>query len=79
MKSNIFTYCIIVAATILITKLVIKESSAPVEEMYYRQLVTTIDSILNARFCHGCCKEVIDSINANTFRAIFSDILSPIE
>ena len=63
MKSNTFTYCIIVAVTILITKFVIEESSSPVEEMYHRQLVTTIDSILDARFGHGCCKEVVDSDN----------------
>ena len=61
MKSKTFTYCIIVAITILITKLVIKESSAPVEEMYHRQLVNTLDSILNARFDPGCCEEVVDS------------------
>ena len=61
MRNNIFTYCIIVAATILITKLVIEESSAPVEEMYHRQLVITLDSILDARFDPGCCEEVIDS------------------
>ena len=29
--------------------------SAPVEEMYHRQLVTTLDSILDARFGPGCC------------------------
>lgn len=61
MRNNIFTYCIIVAITIFVTKLVIKESSSPVEEMYHKQLVTTIDSILNARFDPGCCEEVVDS------------------
>ena len=61
MRNNIFTYCIIAAATILITKLVIEKPSAPVEEMYHRQLVTTLDSILDARFDPGCCEEVIDS------------------
>lgn len=79
MKNNIFTYCIIVTATILITKLVIKESSSPVEDMYHRQLVVTLDSIIDARFCHGCCAENIDSINANTFRTHFSDIHSPMK
>ena len=79
MKNNIFIYCIIVTATILITKLVIKESSSPVEEIYHRQLVTTIDSILDARFGHSCCEENIDTINANTFSTRFSDIISPME
>ena len=61
MRNNIFTYCIIVAATIFVTKFVIEESSAPVEDMYHRQLVTTLDSILDARFDPGCCEEVVDS------------------
>ena len=79
MKNNVFTYCIIVALTILITKLIIEESSSPVEEMYYRQLVTTIDSILDARFGPDYCKEGIDTINVNTFSTRFSGIISPTE
>ena len=79
MRSKTFIYCIIVAATILITKLVTEESSSPVEEMYHRQLVTTIDSILDARFSNGCCKEGIDTINANAFSTRFSGIISPME
>ena len=79
MKSNIFTYCIIIVSTILITKLVIEESSSPVEEMYHRQLVTTIDSILDARFGHGYCEEVTDTINANIFSTRFSGIISPMK
>lgn len=79
MRNNIFTYCIIVASTMLITKLVIEESSSPVEEMYHRQLVTTIDSILDARFGPDYYKEVIDTINANTFSTHFSGIISPTE
>ena len=79
MKNNVFTYCIIVAVTVLITKLVIEESSSPVEEMYHRQLVTTIDSILDARFGPSYCKEVVDTINANTFSTRFSGIISPTE
>ena len=78
MKNNVFTYCIIVAVTVLITKLVIEESSSPVEEMYHRQLVTTIDSILDARFGPGYCEENIDTINVNTFSTRFS-IISPTE
>ena len=61
MRNNIFTYCIIIAATILITKLVIEESSAPVEDIYHKQLVITFDSILDARFNPGCYEEVVDS------------------
>ena len=44
-----------------------KNISSPVEEMYHRQLVVTLDSILDARFGAGCCEEDIDTINANTF------------
>lgn len=79
MRSNTFTYCIIVAVTILITKFVIEESSSPVEEMYHRQLVVTLDSILDARFGPGCCKEVIDSNDVSIPYTRFGDILSPIE
>ena len=71
MKNNILTYCIIVAATILITKLVIEESSSPVEEMYHKQLVTTIDSILDARFGSGYCEEVVDSDNISVHPTLF--------
>ena len=70
MRNNVFTYCIIVAATVLITKFVIEESSSPVEEIYHRQLVTTIDSILDARFSNGCCEEVVDSDNISVLSTL---------
>ena len=39
-------------------------TSSPVEEMYHKQLVITLDSILNARFDAGCCDEdTIDTSN----------------
>lgn len=31
------------------------DTSSPVEEMYHRQLVTTLDSIFDARFDASCC------------------------
>lgn len=52
-------------------------TSSPVEEMYHRQLVVTLDSILDARFGHGCCKEVIDSNDVSVPYTRFGDILSP--
>lgn len=73
MRNNIFIYCIIVATTILITKFVIEESSSPVEEMYHRQLVTTIDSILDARFGHGYCEEIVDSDNISVLPTLISN------
>ena len=30
--------------------------SSPVEEMYHRQLVVTLNSILDARFGNSCCE-----------------------
>lgn len=53
-------------------------TSSPVEEMYHRQLVVTLDSILDARFSANCCEEDIDTVNTDTFRTRFGDILSPI-
>lgn len=53
-------------------------TSSPVEEMYHRQLVITLDSILDARFGPGCCKEVIDSDdNVSIPNTRFGDIISP--
>ena len=79
MRSKTFIYCIIVAATIIVTKFVIEKSSAPVEEMYHRQLVNTLDSILDARFDPGCCEEVIDSNDVTIIKTRFSDSLSPMD
>lgn len=53
--------------------------SSPVEEMYHRQLVVTLDSILDARFGPGCCEEVIDSDDVSVPHTRFGDILSPME
>ena len=53
-------------------------TSSHVEEMYHRQLVTTIDSILDARFSPGYCKEVVDSNDdVSVPYTRFGDILSP--
>ena len=55
-------------------------TSSPVEEMYHRQLVVTLDSILDAKFGPGCCEEVIDSNdNVSVPNTRFGDILSPIK
>ena len=53
-------------------------TSSHVEEMYHIQLVVTLDSILDARFGPGCCKEVIDSNdNVSVSNTRFGDILLP--
>ena len=51
-------------------------TSSPVEEMYHRQLVVTLDSILNAKFGTNCCEEIIDSNNISIPHIRFGDILS---
>lgn len=54
-----------------------KNTSSPVEEMYHRQIVTTLDSILDARFGPGCYEEAIDSDSVSIPHTRFGDILSP--
>lgn len=54
-------------------------TSSPVEEMYHKQLVVTLDSILDARFGAGCCEEDIDTVSANTFHTNFSGMISPMD
>lgn len=71
-------YFIIVIGIVIYTNVQSnKNASTPVEEMYHRQLVVTLDSILDARFGTGCCKEAIDSDNVSVPQTRFYDILSP--
>ena len=72
-------YFIIVIGIVIYTNVQSnKNTSTPVEEMYHRQLVVTLDSILDARFGPGCYKEVIDSNdNVSVLHTRFGDILSP--
>ena len=72
-------YFIIVIGIVIYTNVQSnKNTSSPVEEMYHRQLVVTLDSILDARFGHGCYKEVIDSNdNVSVPHTLFGNILSP--
>lgn len=72
----VICYCLDRCSKVVITEAV---TSSPVEEMYHKQLVTTLDSILDARFCPSCCKEYADTVNANTFHTRFNSILSPME
>ena len=53
----VITICIVIYTNVQSNK----NTSSPVEEMYHRQLVVTLDSILDARFGASCCEEVIDS------------------
>ena len=71
-------YFIIVIGIVIYTNVQSnKNTSTPVEEMYHRQLVITLDSILDARFGPGCCEKVIDSDDVSVHHTQFSDILSP--
>lgn len=71
-------YFIIVIGIVIYTNVQSnKNTSTPVEEMYHRQLVITLDSILDARFGPGCYKEVIDSDDISVPHTQFGDILSP--
>ena len=85
---NILVYILVFAALILICYSAYKEreystvrfiTSSPVEEMYHRQLVVTLDSILDARFGPGCCEEDINTVNTNTFHTRFGGNLSPMD
>lgn len=76
--SCLITILIGIVSIIIVEHIEHQVTSSPVEEMYHRQLVVTLDSILDARFGSGCCEEDIDTINANTFRTNFSDI-SPMD
>ena len=73
--------CIIVCVGIMTIILDVdirrNNTSTSVEEMYHRQLVITLDSILDARLRHGCCKAVIDSDNVSVYHTRFGYILSP--
>ena len=76
----ILIFIAVICAHIFIKSTVrIAVTSSPVEEMYHKQLVVTLDSILDARFGADCCEEDIDTVNANTFRTRFGGILSPME
>ena len=46
-------------------------SNSNIEEMYHKQLVITLDSILDARFGPDCCKEVIDSDSVTIIKSQF--------
>lgn len=85
---NSLVYILVFTALILICYSAYKEreystvrfiTSSPVEEMYHRQLVVTLDSILDARFGAGCCEEVIDSDDVSVPHTRFGDILTPME
>lgn len=66
----VFMFCFYLGSVKAIT-------SSPVEEMYHRQLVVTLDSILDVRFGPSGCKEAIDSDSVSIPHTRFGDILSP--
>lgn len=56
-----------------------KNTSSPIEEMYHKQLVVTLDSILDARFGAGCCEEDIDTDSVTVIKGRFNGFLAPME
>lgn len=59
---NLVIWCIIISiVSIGMAKSCSNTNNNSIEEMYHKQLVITLDSILDARFGTGCCEEVIDS------------------
>jgi hypothetical protein len=77
--SCLITVLIGIVAIIIVNHVEHQVTSSPVEEMYHRQLVVTLDSIIDARFGAGCCKEYIDTVDANTFNSRFGSNLSPMD
>ena len=77
------SYCITIFIGIvfilIIEYVAYQVTSTPVEEMYHKQLVITLDSILDARFGNGCCEKDIDTISANTFSTHFGNMILPMD
>lgn len=71
--------CIGIMTIILDVDIRKNNTSSPVEEMYHKQLVITLDSVLNAKFDVGCYEEVIDSDDVSVPHDRFGRILAPIE
>lgn len=71
--------CIGIMTIILDVDIRRNNTSSPVEEMYHRQLVVTLDSILDARFGAGCCEEVIDSDDVSVTHDKLGRVLVPME
>ena len=68
--------CIGIMTIILDVDIRRNNTSSPVEEMYHKQLVITLDSVLDARFGPDYYKEVIDSNNVSIPHTRFDYILS---
>ena len=73
---------ILVCFTIIICCIILTDYhpnsiTSPVEEMYHKQLVVTLDSILDARFGASCCEEVIDSDDVSVIHDEFGRIILP--
>lgn len=73
------TILIGIVSILIVKHIEYQVTSSPVEEMYHRQLVVTLDSILNARFGDGCCEEDIDSDNVSVTHNKFGHVLIPVE
>ena len=78
--SATFIAIVIFIGIVLLGYNIISDTStvtSPVEEMYHKQLVVTLDSILDARFGAGCCEEVIDSDDVSVTNDEFGRVILP--
>ena len=65
------TIIIGVVSMLIVKHIELQVTSSPVEEMYHRQLVVTLDSILDARFGADCCEEDIDNDTIKNIKSTF--------
>lgn len=76
----ILIFIAVICAHIFIKSTVrIAVTSSPVEEMYHKQLVVTLDSILDSRFGAGCYEEDIDTDSVTIIKGRFNGFLAPME
>lgn len=71
------TILIGIVSILIVEHIEYQVTSSPVEEMYNRQLVNTIDSILDARLNSDYYEEVIDSDDVSVTHNRFGRILIP--
>ena len=66
------TILIGIVSILIVNNIEHQVTSSPVEEMYHRQLVVTLDSIIDARFGAGCCEKDIDTVSISSNRQLIS-------
>ena len=63
---SLFVWWIVLSIVIIsMAKSCTTNNNSPVERIHHNEIVTVVDSILDARFNSGCCEEVIDPHTRN--------------